>query len=159
MNKFTLVEEVLNINDNRLWYYIPNYNGYEISNDNYIRSMKHYKKYPYGLLIQPKKNNKGEISNPSDPIYTLSNNQNERVDIPLSQIIQLAQNNPYHITGYPRTTCTVDISSRNQRCFIKNKTPKPQSDKTIHTTKFTIISSGEIIGRKKERIPDYVFLQ
>ena len=135
------VEDILDIHDtNRVWYYIPNFNGYELSSDNFIRSMKHYKKYPYGMLIQPKKNKKGQIINPFDPIYTLSNNQNERVEIPLSQIIRLVQANPYKITGYPRTTIMTDIASRNQRCFIKNQTPPPQPDKSAHNVKFTIVS-------------------
>ena len=51
--RFTPIQDVLDIYDpNRLWYNIPNFNGYEISNDNYIRSMKHYMKYPYGILIK-----------------------------------------------------------------------------------------------------------
>ena len=139
-SKLTLVEDVLNLSDDRYWFYIPGYNGYEVSNDKYIRSMKHYKKYPFGILIQPKKDKKGQIIHPNDPIYELSNNQNERVSIHLSEIIHLSKTNEYHITGYPRRTCITDISPRNQRYFIKNKSKQSQADKiNIIFPKFTII--------------------
>ena len=52
---YTPVEYVLNPYDDRLWYYIPGFNGYELSNDYYIRSMKHYRKYPFGILLEPVK--------------------------------------------------------------------------------------------------------
>ena len=119
--KFTLVEDELNIYDDRFWYYIPSFNGYEISNDGYVRSMKHYKKYPFGLLIQPKKDRNGNIINPEDPIYELSTNYNERVSVNRSYLKHLADTNEYHITGYPRRTCIVDIAPRNQSCFIKKE--------------------------------------
>lgn len=145
MPKFILVENALNIYDERLWYYIPGYNGYEISSDGYIRSMKHYRKYPFGILIQPKKR-KGKVINPQDPIFVLTNNQNERVDIPLSHIIKLAKSNEYTITGYPRRTYQTDIAPRNQRYFIKNKANSQQADKTItKSPKFTIIRDTEVI--------------
>ena len=117
MGKFTRVDDVMNIEDtNREWYYIMGFNGYEMSNDGYIRSMKHYKRYPYGLIIQPKKNGKREIINPEDPIYTLSNNNNERCDIHLSKIKQICESiDQKKIGGYPRPTKVVDIASRNQR--------------------------------------------
>lgn len=141
--KFTLVENVLDINAPRLWYYIPGFNGYEVSDDKYIRSMKHYKKYPFGLLIQPKKYKNGNIIHPEDPLYELSNNNNERVSIMLSQIIHLARTNEYHITGYPRSTCMLDIQSRNSRYFIKKKPESIQPSKSIRYPKFTIIQSQE----------------
>lgn len=63
----------MNIYDDRLWYYIPGFNGYEVSNDGYVRSMKHWRKYPYGILIKPKSINNGEA------IFELSNDNNERI--------------------------------------------------------------------------------
>jgi hypothetical protein len=116
-NTFTPVEAVLNLNDSRLWYYIPGYNGYEISDDYYVRSMKYFKKYPYGILLKPKTDKNGNILFPNDPVYELSNNQNERYQLHLSQIMELAKSNPYPISGYPRLTCVTDNSSRNQRVF------------------------------------------
>lgn len=118
---FTLVEEALDIAADRFWYYIPGFNGYELSNDGYVRSMKHYRKYPCGLLIQPKKDKNGDIICPEDPIYELSTNHNERVSVKLSHLKCLAETNKYHITGYPRRTYITDIAPRNQRCFIKKE--------------------------------------
>lgn len=132
-SKFTLVEHVMDVFDeNRVWFYIPNYNGYELSNDGYIRSMKHWRKYPFGLIIRPDKNG----------YYELSNNQNKRVKVKMEEILELIKNNPYHVTGYPRKTYMVDRSSRNQAYFIKDKQPKPQPDNTVKHAKFTIIKEN-----------------
>ena len=69
------IESVININNPSIsWAEIsPTYNGYQISNTGLIRSMKFYKKYPYGILISPDKNGKVKLSN--------SLNQVEQVDI------------------------------------------------------------------------------
>lgn len=135
MNKFVGVEQVLNINDNRLWYYIPGFNGYEISNDNFIRSMKHFKKYPYGILIRAKRDINGNIIHPENPIYELSNNNNKRISLHLSDIINLAQTNQQIVQGYPRRTYQTDISSRNQRCTIQRDIV---NNKEVRHVKFTI---------------------
>lgn len=122
---FTPVESVLNIYDaNRLWYRIYGYNGYEVSNDGYVRSMKHYRKYPFGLLIQP--------VNEANKIYELSDDNNNRVRISITEIIDLANNNPYKNTcGYPRQTCVTDGNPRNDRNFVKREKVQrdPQLDK------------------------------
>ena len=110
------------LSQNILWYYIPGFNGYEISNTGIVRSMKHYKRYPYGMLIRPK-----EISNPLELFtksfpeltYELSNNNNERKIIKRSELQYLAQNNQYAVQGYPRRTFVTDISSRNIKCFVQ----------------------------------------
>ena len=82
--KFTPIQCILNIYDtNRVWLAIPGYNGYEISNDNIVRSMKHFKKYPYGIQIQPAN------KDVADPVYTMSNNDNKRVNVKLSEILAL----------------------------------------------------------------------
>lgn len=137
-NKFTLVEDVLGVYSDRVWYYIPHYNGYEISNDGYIRSMKHYRKYPFGLLIEPKKNRKGEILQPIR--YELSNDNNEREVLTLDEIKNLAYNNPrFNTMGYPRKTFSTDISSRNQRYFVRKKQDNVQPNKRLIYPKFTVI--------------------
>ena len=104
---FIPLEQFLNPADDRWFYYIPGFNGYEISNDGYVRSMKHYKKYPFGILIQPKKRN-GKVVDPEDPTFELSNNNNERVAVKRSQLQYLAATCKYHVTGYPRRTCITD---------------------------------------------------
>jgi len=145
MNKFIPIETVLSFYDDRYFYYIPGFNGYEVSNDGIVRSMKHYKKYPFGILIKPRKNKKGIVD--QDPVYELSNNQNERVSIRLSQIMQLARENPYHVTGYPRRMNITDIAPRNQRCFIKKKIKYPPVDNTHpRSPRFTIICEEEYPG-------------
>lgn len=119
--KYAALENYLNIADsNRLWMYITGFNGYELSNDNYIRSMKHYKQYPYGILITPKKDKDGNIIHPEDPIFELSDNDNNRQTISLSKIIEIVKANP-SIPGYPRFTWQQDISPRNDRHIVKKK--------------------------------------
>ena len=133
---FIAIEDVLNIYDDRVWYYIPGFNGYELSNDGIVRSMKHYRVYPFGILIRPK-TYKGQVIHPQDPSYELSNDNNERVTVLRSQLAYLAKTNPYHTPGYPRRTTITDPSSRNQRCAIKRKVMFP--DKTPRAPQFTLI--------------------
>ena len=53
ISTFVRVENYINpMSQDIWWYYIPGFNGYEISNTGIVRSMKHYKKYPYGILIR-----------------------------------------------------------------------------------------------------------
>lgn len=139
-SKFTLVEDVLNLYDDRFWYYLPGFNGYEMSNDGFIRSMKHYKKYPFGMLIQPKKGCRGVIS--EDTLYEISNNKNEKIIISSAELYRLSQSNEYTITGYPRRTCVTDMSPRNQRIFIKSQ-DKKQFDNSLFYPKFNIIKEQE----------------
>ena len=107
--RFTPVEKVLDVSsETRLWFYLPGYNGYEVSNDGYLRSMKHFKKYPYGMLIQPLKDRNGNVISPNDPIYEMSNNQNQRIQLHISEIIYIGQTNPWGVTGYPRKTYMLD---------------------------------------------------
>lgn len=46
-------ETIVDIYDkNILWYKIKDFPGYEICNcNNYVRSFKYYKKYPYGVIL------------------------------------------------------------------------------------------------------------
>lgn len=109
VNNFTPLETVLDINHPRLWYYIPGYNGYEVSDDGYVRSMKHFKRYPYGLLIQAKVGKKsGEI------YFEMSDDNNIRKRVSLNEIKHRAANNQYTIGNYPRRTCVTDLTSRNK---------------------------------------------
>lgn len=135
------------------WYYIPGFNGYEISNTGIVRSMKHYKKYPYGILIRPK-----EVSDPFELFiksfpeltYELSDNNNERKIIKRSELQYLANNNSNKVQGYPRRTIVTDISPRNMRCFIKKKNTTPLTEQ-IHQVQFyyekdTDVKNGELIN-------------
>lgn len=146
MKKYTPVECCLNVNEPRYWFYIPGFNGYEISNDGFVRSMKHYRRYPFGIMIKPV-STKSE-QNSTDPLFILSNNNNERKRVRLSQIAFLAKNNPYAVTGYPRLTIVTDRFSRNNPAFItRNSIKTPPIDNNYYYPKFTIIQDGtETIG-------------
>lgn len=123
---FTPVENYIDPYSTEIWwYYIPGFNGYEISNNGIVRSMKHFKKYPFGLLVKPR-----EVTNVlqlfaeeyDELTYELSDNNNERQLIKRSELLNLAFNNKYPVSGYPRSTIITDVASRNQRCFIQRKT-------------------------------------
>lgn len=134
---YTPVEYVLNPYDDRLWYYIPGFNGYELSNDYYIRSMKHYRKYPFGILLEPVKKADGSYDK-KDPSFSLSNDNNERVVIKLSEIVDRVNHMDRAISGYPRRTYVTDIQSRNKFVMKKRKHPL-LDDITTSPAVFTII--------------------
>lgn len=163
VSQFIPVENFINpLDQNIWWYYIPGFNGYEISNTGIVRSMKHYRKYKFGILIRPK-----EVTNPmelftntySELTYELSDNNNERQVIKRSELQYLASTNPYHVQGYPRRTIITDIASRNQRIFIQKKCKVDKSSlKDIHKVQLYYeqdtdnkIRSGELINMEKEQ--------
>jgi hypothetical protein len=127
---YSPVQNYINPYDmNIWWYYIPGFNGYEISNTGIVRSMKHFKKYPFGMIIKPK-----EVVDVlqlfteqyDDLTYELSDNYNRRQTIKRSEIINLALNNKFPIAGYPRKTMFTDVSSRNLKCFFPLPPQQPQ---------------------------------
>lgn len=149
--RFTPIETVVNVNDPNLWWFkIPGFNGYEISNTGLVRSMKHFKKYPYGLLIKPRERK----TNPNpDPSYELSDNNNVRQVVRLSQLQHLARTNPYNQT--PCHTDITNIGSRNMRCFIKKELKVQPLDNTRRFPKFTVIEEPDPF---KERMPSDVIV-
>lgn len=142
-SKFLPVDEILGFDDSRLWYHLTEYyNGYEISNDGIVRSMKHYRKYPYGIIVHPKgaqmdyskyKSLYEFLVDPTqDYTYELSNRYNERVTVKRSELIKLANENPFkNSMGYPRRTYVSDISSRNQRVSVRKQTSKQPKNNEI----------------------------
>ena len=160
--KFTPVQQYIDpYNSDLWWYYIPGFNGYEISNTGIVRSMKHFRKYPFGILIKPR-----EIKNPIDLFtkqyneltYELSDNNNERQVVKRSDLLNLVSSNKYNIEGYPRRTVVSDIGSRNLRYFIKKKSDNsiPLTEK-IHQVQFYYeqdtdvkTETGEILNNEKE---------
>ena len=129
MGNFIEVADVLGFDPQRLWYYIEGFNGYEISNDGYIRSMKHYKKYPTGMLIRPKTKD-GQT-------FELSDDYNRRIKISKSELWNIAMNSKYVQAGYPRSTHISDNASRNIKAFLP---PQPKYEgRTGIIPKFTII--------------------
>ena len=139
-SEFTRVEHYISpVSQDIWWYYIPGFNGYEISNTGIVRSMKHYKKYPYGILIKPR-----EVSDPLELFtksfceltYELSDNNNERKTIKRSELQYLAASSQNKVQGYPRRTIVTDISPRNMRCFIQRKYDKVPLTEQIHQVQF-----------------------
>ena len=68
------IETVVNINDySILWADLgPRYNGYQISNlTGLVRSMKFYKKYPFGILIKPDDKGMIKLSNSLNQVETI----------------------------------------------------------------------------------------
>ena len=143
MKRYIPIEDVINIRDeSRLWWCIPGFRGYEVSSDHIIRSMKHFKKYPFGILIQAKKDRDGKILHPENPTFELSDNNSERVLLTLSEIVQMAYENKDKYIGYPRKTITTNRSSRTPQIF-KNKSRNVPFDKEKKFPKFTIIKDQE----------------
>lgn len=136
--KFIEVADVLGLGPERRWLYIPGYNGYEISTDGYLRSMKHYKKYPTGILIRP-------VS--GTDTFEISNDHNKRVRVNINELKQLAEANKFVIADYPRKTYVCDMAPRNNRAFIPNES-KPKDEAYI-TPKFTVIKETQQVVEKK----------
>lgn len=120
--------------------------------------MKHYRKYPYGILIKPVQS--GKYKDSCDPLFEISDDNNQRQRVRLSQLYHLAYTNQYSIAGYPRATIITNTSSRNQ--FVKNKDGVyckvyngrkagggkksysiPPLDNTARYAKFTVVQTGK----------------
>lgn len=129
------VESVFDLRtDSQMWYNIPGYNGYEISNQGYIRSMKNFRRYPYGMLIRPIKDKKG------NNYFELSDDFNHRKKLSIQEIWNLAMNNPYKNNSYPRSTWITDSRSRNPLAFSHSRTDsKPIKQETYSYVEFPII--------------------
>lgn len=132
--KFTAVEEVLDIYEDRLWYYIPGFKGYEVSNDGYVRSMKQYRTYPFGIVIKKKKDE-------SDPVYELTTDNGERKAVHFSEIVHLVKESDYKLGGYPRATNVVNYNARYDKRVDVTRTRKMNKNKLddIHPYKFKVI--------------------
>lgn len=167
--RFTPIEDVLNIFDNdRYWLYIPGFNGYEVSNDGYVRSMKHFRKYPCGILI--KAVDREPYKSSTDPLYELSDDNNKRQRIRLSQIMHLAATNQYSVRGYPRSTVVTSTSGRNKwvqnengsyvkvyngPAVCKKSLAIPPMDNTAKYFPFKIIQDGTEMVGMTYRQPEY----
>ena len=106
--------------------------------------MKHYMKYPYGILVKP-------VNGSKDPIFEISDDNNKRKRKKLSELMNLAISNSNKVSGYPRATIVTDINSRNK--YVKNNNGAyvkvyngpgarkyiKQLDETPKYAKFTII--------------------
>lgn len=133
------VETVLDINEARMWHYIPGFRGYELSDDGYVRSTKNFNVYPYGMLLRP-------VSSKGGNTFMLSNDDNKRVKISVEQLKELVKNDKFKHAGFPRATLLNNASSRNQQAFVK-KEPKPKPSDKIFMPRFTIVHETEVINK------------
>ena len=104
----------------RVWYYIPGFNGYEISNDGLVRSMKLWRKFAFGIIVKP--NIKLQTDNIFTASFSMVGANGKRTSVDLNTIYELAMSNPYAVSGYPRYTYNTDQHSRNKSMFIQNDT-------------------------------------
>ena len=111
----------------RSWYCLRDYNGYQYSNDGYLRSMKNYIKNPQGVLIK-----KYHTKRKGDYFY-LVNNNNDTVKVYESEIKAMIARKEY--TTIMKTNQT-DISSRNK--LVPTKRQKEKNN-YVGIPKFTII--------------------
>lgn len=147
-SRFIEVIDALGLDNERLWLYIPGFNGYEVSLDGYLRSMKHWRKYPTGLLIKPKRNNRNILyDDKGNPIFEISNNRNERVNVTIPDLMKLALENTEIIAGYPRKTYMADPSSRNMRAFIYDENHSMPKFTVTKETESKICPIFDLLGR------------
>lgn len=137
------IREIFPDNDNTLWYDIPGYPSYQLSNTGYVRSYKQLKQHPFGILKSPDKYG----------CYTLTDNNNVTCKLDLSELKSLV-NNCKDLRGYT-TYCKESCCrgrGRNQRYFIdfgnmnkRNavKKPKPIRKEECSIFKFTIVPDQE----------------
>lgn len=138
------LESVINPYDqNILWYTIKGFNGYQLSNLGYIRSMKNFNKYPYGTLLKFQDTKNGRY-------YILSDNNNVRRKLLLSEIQQAVKDsNVQSCFGYQYASPII----RNQRKFLKFdygnkdniiKEATPIRKEKVFTPSFTVIRDNII---------------
>jgi len=60
--------------------------------------MKHFRKYPYGIIIKPVDRDPYDKS--CDPLFEISDDNNKRQRIRLSQLMHLAATSQYAVAGY-----------------------------------------------------------
>lgn len=148
MSSFMDVEQTIGYgigNQPRLWYPVPGYNGYEISNDGYVRSMKHFKQYPTGILLHTKKD-----SNPLDPTFEFSNNNNRRVILRRSEIWDLAMNNPRGVI--PRYTLERNIDSRNKILMDPYRNEGEREGERTKRTLFNLLPDEPVTVEEKPNV-------
>ena len=110
MDKKKPIESVINIYDpNIVWAELgPDYKGYQISNTGLVRSMKFFKKYPYGILLEP-----------TNGIVKISNSLNQTIQVDIMNIFNSKKKSDFVIPTYSTYT-----RSRNPLITSKSKIMK-----------------------------------
>ena len=148
MSSFMDVEQTIGYgvgNKPRLWYPIPGYNGYEISDDGYVRSMKHFKQYPTGLLLRVKGH-----STSHDPIFELSDNNNRRIRLKRSTLWDLAIHNPRGVI--PRYTLERNIGSRNKILMDPYRNEGEREGERTKRTLFNLLPDEPVTVEEKPNV-------
>lgn len=84
------VESVLDVADQRrIWYNIEGFNGYQISNDLWLRSMKMKHEYPFGILIRPSLIRSDRVA------FNLTNSAGQHVTITLDKLMEIVEKSNY----------------------------------------------------------------
>lgn len=130
------------------WYPITGFPGYEAtiipSGQLFVRSLKQFKKFPFGDLIYP-----------NNSVYQMSNYNNQRVNVSINEVVE----NMDKDNGRP-TDRIERFKARNKRMGIMCvdspdvgkvvKNPKPlrrKQDKEYFMPKFTIIKENDDIEK------------
>ncbi len=151
------VLEVFGYNDEQLWYDIPNFPAYQISNKEYVRSFKCRKQHPLGVILKPRKTSNGIV-------YELTDRNNFVRTIGLDQIKNIVaqeKDDPYYTHEVPRNTQSPQSQMRNKRAFINpsdsipedvfgtiKKKPRPIRKESSEIYHFSVIPDEEEKIRK-----------
>lgn len=108
------VRDVFTLNDGTLWYDIPGFPSYQLSNTDHIRSFKCKHQYPFGAIKRYRSTCNGIM-------YMLSDKNNINRNIDLDQIKRLVNSNPEKI-GYTTYGQNSIQRARNSRAFIDFET-------------------------------------
>lgn len=125
----------------RIWIQINGYNGYEWSNDELLRSMKNFNKYPQGNLLKKYKDKKGYY-------FLVTDNSNNKVKLYVDDIIIITTDK--NSNQYKRGQYQTNIGSRNKVLVNKKKKKSKIDLNDNYVTKFTILQSEE--PKNKEAI-------
>lgn len=106
------VIEVFGEDDDQLWYDIPLFPAYQISNKGYVRSFKRRNIFPYGSVMVPRNTDINGV------VYQLTDKNNVGRRVSLKELEKIAdRTNPYYTTETNSYSCRIK-SSRNARAFI-----------------------------------------
>ena len=148
--------------DDQIWYDIPGFNGYQISNYYFIRSFKYRNKHPYGILVSPKRSKEKNIYNPfhymgtvedrENVIYELSDNDNMRIEISMQEIINISIR-PGVMTYRTCYVIPKTETSRNSRMWI-NQDPELTAKKKGLVRKSVPVNKKEDTAMARFTITD-----
>lgn len=105
------VLEVFGEYDDQLWFDIPGFPAYQLSNKGYVRSFKKKYKHPYGTILTPRNTKSNGI------VFELTDKNNISRRIGLSEIERIADRSEAYYTNEVNMY-DPNQSARNKRAFI-----------------------------------------